>query len=124
MSLQVHMLRKTFVSLTLALLLLLNSACSAQQTQMEPTFGPTQIVEPTQSLDQLPVTEADVPRVSVKEAKAAFDSGEAIIVDVRSDAAYEASHVAGAINIQLGEIESNPAGLKLDKSQWIITYCT
>ena len=57
-------------------------------------------------------------------ARAALERGEAVIVDVRSDAAYEVSHIAGAINIQLGEIETNPTGLNLDKDQWIITYCT
>ena len=60
----------------------------------------------------------------LKEAKAAFDSGAAIIVDVRSAGAYAASHVPGALNIQLGEFETNPTGLELDKDQWIITYCT
>lgn len=62
--------------------------------------------------------------MSVEDAKAALDSGEVIIVDVRSDAAYQASRVAGAINIQLGEFETNPAGIDLEKDQWIITYCT
>jgi rhodanese-related sulfurtransferase len=60
----------------------------------------------------------------VEDARAALDSGEAVIVDVRSEAAYETSHVAGAINIQLGEFETNPAGINLEKDQWIITYCT
>lgn len=99
------------------------SACSAQSTQ---TAQPTQIIEPasTQAPANLPRTEAEVPRVSVQEAKAAFDSGEAIIVDVRSDSSYEASHIAGSTNVQLGEIETNPTGLPLEKDQWIITYCT
>ncbi len=35
------------------------------------------------------------------QAKAAFDSGAAIIVDVRSPQAYEASHIKGAISIPL-----------------------
>ena len=99
------------------------SACSGQTTQTAP---PTPVVAPvfTQTPANLPLTEAEVPRVSVQEAKAAFDSGAAVIVDVRSAEAYEASHVAGAMNIQLGEIETNPTGLNLDKDQWIITYCT
>jgi 3-mercaptopyruvate sulfurtransferase SseA len=71
-----------------------------------------------------PVTEADVPRVTVEEAKAAFDEGTAIIVDVRSQAAYEASHVDGALSIPLNEFETNIAGVDLPRDQWIITYCT
>jgi 3-mercaptopyruvate sulfurtransferase SseA len=73
---------------------------------------------------QAPKTEADVPRISVKEAKPALDSGKAIIVDVRSAESYAASHAVGAISIPLTEIEADPAGLGLDKEQWIITYCT
>lgn len=73
---------------------------------------------------QIPQTEADVPRISVEDAKAALDGGEAVIVDVRSAESYAAGHAAGAISVPLTEIEANPAGLGLDKEQWIITYCT
>ena len=73
---------------------------------------------------QIPQTEADVPRISVKDAKAALDGGKAIIVDVRSAESYAAGHAAGAISIPLSEIEADPTGSGLDKEQWIITYCT
>jgi len=118
------MSRKVYVLLAISVLILSASACSAQPTQSEPT-APTQIIEPvfTQSPSDLPLTEAEVPRVTVEAAKAALDSGAAVIVDVRDPVAYETSHIAGAINIQLGEIETNPTGLNLDKDQWIITYC-
>ena len=108
------------------LLMLVSVSCSTQPTQARPTLAPTQIVEPvfTQSSGDLPLTEADVPRVSPEEAKAALDSGAAIIVDVRPPGDFEASHVGGAVNIPLAEIENNPTGLTLDKEQWIITYCT
>jgi len=59
--------------------------------------------------------DAKVPRVSLVEAKAAHASGSAIFLDVRSPEAYQLDHIAGAINIPLGE---------LDPEQWIITYCT
>jgi rhodanese-related sulfurtransferase len=62
--------------------------------------------------------------VSVRDAKAALDNSTAVILDVRSPAAFQASHVTGAINIQLGEIETNPTALPLAKERWIITYCT
>ncbi len=124
--------RKTNILLTVTILAFAVQACSASSPTTEPTIAPTQtlvatqIIEPvsTQPQANLPQTEAEVPRVSVEEAKAAFDSGAAIIVDVRSAGAYAASHVPGAINIQLGEFETNPTGLELDKDQWIITYCT
>ena len=99
---------------------------STQTSSPELTPSLTEIIEPTltEPTAQLPLTEADVPRVTVQDAKAAFDRGEAILVDVRGADAYRVSHVAGAINIQLGEFETNPLGLNLDKDQWIITYCT
>jgi hypothetical protein len=102
------------------------SACNAQPTQSPPTLIPMQVIAPvfTPSAANLPLSETDVPRVSVEDAKAALDGGEAVIVDVRSADAYAASHIPGAINIQLAEIESNPTALNLDKNRWIITYCT
>lgn len=107
-------------------------ACNASSPTAEPTIAftqtlvATQIMEPvsTQPQANLPESEAAVPRVSVEQAKAAFDSGAAIIVDVRSAKAYAVSHVPGAINIQIEEFNTNPTGLALDKDQWIITYCT
>lgn len=115
--------------LSASLLLLLTSlACNALLPQAEPTStsAPTQIIEPvfTQSSENLPQSEAEVPRISLEEAKAALESGAAVVVDVRPPDAFAASHVAGAVNIPLLEIERNAEGLTLDKDQWIITYCT
>jgi 3-mercaptopyruvate sulfurtransferase SseA len=73
---------------------------------------------------QIPQTEDAVPRVTVEEAKSAFEDGKAIIVDVRSAESYAAGHMAGAISIPLANFENNIEGLSLDKDQWIITYCT
>jgi 3-mercaptopyruvate sulfurtransferase SseA len=69
-------------------------------------------------------TQAALPRVSIEEARSALESGAAILVDVRSVESYKASHIAGAISIPLNEIEAGPDQLNLDKTQWIITYCT
>jgi hypothetical protein len=108
------------------LMLFVLSACSAQPTQAQPTSAPTTIIEPgsTQASGDLPQTEADVPRISVEEAQVAFESGAAIIVDVRSPDAFEESHIAGAISVPLGAIERDLANVPLNKDQWIITYCT
>ena len=131
--------KKNHILLTFAVLALTALACNgllplptqnAAPTQERlPTqeFAPTQIIEPVPTQPQnnnLPQTEGEVPRVTVEIAKAAVDSGAAIIVDVRSPGAYEHNHVAGAISIPLGAIELDPTNLQLDKNQWIITYCT
>lgn len=72
----------------------------------------------------VPLTEADVSRIDVHEAKAAIDSGQAILVDVRSAESYTKGHAAGAVSIPLENFEKNIGKLSLEKSQWIITYCT
>ena len=124
--------RKIHTLLAIIILAFAIQACNTPSPTTEPTIAPTQtlvatqIIEPvsTQTQANLPESEAAVPRVSVEETKAALDSGAAVIVDVRSTGAYEASHIPGAINIQLGEFETNPTDFELDKEQWIITYCT
>ena len=69
-----------------------------------------------------PNDDVAVPRVSLQEARAAFDAGSATFVDTRSLGSYEASHIAGAISIPLGETLERLQ--ELDPGQWIITYCT
>ena len=64
----------------------------------------------------------DVPRVNPQEAYEALQSGQAILVDTRSSADFDLSHVQGAINIPLAEAEAIIPTLDLD--QWYITYCT
>ena len=116
--------RNIFLSITV--LAFVTLACNALLPLPTQTSAPTQIIEPvsTQPQGNVPLTEAEVPRVDVNAAKAAFDSGQAVIVDVRSQSAYDASHIAGALFIPLGEFETNISNIDLDKEQWIITYCT
>ena len=99
----------------IAFFVLVLSACSSATPAAEPTTVPQ---------EGIPQSEAAVPRVSVEDAVAALQSGEAIVVDVRGAEAYQAGHIPGALSVPLGEIETNPDGLALDKEQWIITYCT
>lgn len=124
--------KNTEIILALSILLLATLACNSVLPQTEPAASPAPtldlpqptFVSPTQSQQELPLTEADVPRVTVEDAKLAFDNGEAIIVDVRSAEFYAESHIAGAVSIPLGEFEINIANVPLDKNAWIITYCT
>jgi 3-mercaptopyruvate sulfurtransferase SseA len=110
----------------LAVLLSATMACNFVADQTEPTTAPTLQVIPTQPQGQsnVPLTEADVPRISVEEARVAVESGEALLVDVRSAEAFAAGHAAGAISIPLVNFERDPAAIDLKKDQWIITYCT
>lgn len=67
----------------------------------------------------------EIKRVTLEQAKSAFDSKEAVFVDVRDSGSYNIGHVPGALNIPLSEIEAGTANLsQLKPDQWIITYCT
>ncbi len=71
---------------------------------------------------ELPLAVADIPRVSLADARAAFDSGQAVFVDVRDANAYATAHIPGALSIPLAEIGTNRP--QVSSSTWIITYCT
>jgi 3-mercaptopyruvate sulfurtransferase SseA len=64
----------------------------------------------------------EVPRVTLEEAKAAFDGNSAVFVDTRSETSYADGHIPGALSIPVSELESRIN--ELDPDQWIITYCT
>ena len=124
------------VLLAIFLLLLASLACNAVLPQTESTtaptlaptenLSPTEITEPvsTQPPANLPENDAQVPRVPVDQAKAAFERGDAIIVDVRGADAYAREHIPGALEVSLSAIQTDPTNLPLDKNKWIITYCT
>lgn len=121
------MKRKNYFLLLFFTLLLASLACNTSQPTASPaTPHPLVLTLPAQeqSTNTVPLTESQVPRISVEDAKAAFDSGKAIIVDVRSPDAYKNGHAEGAINIPLGYFETDIVNIPLEKDQWIITYCT
>jgi rhodanese-related sulfurtransferase len=65
---------------------------------------------------------ADVPRISVEEAKKDFDAGLAVIVDSRGESAYAQEHIKGSINIPGGSPDEKFAALPKDKK--IFVYCS
>jgi hypothetical protein len=68
------------------------------------------------------LSDIDVPRVKLRDAKAAFDTGEAVFIDVRSRITYQISHIPGALSIEIPEIEEATADF--DRDGLYITYCT
>lgn len=64
----------------------------------------------------------NIQRISLGDAKAAFDLKQAIFLDVRGDPYYSQGHIPGALSISTAELESRLG--ELDKNAWIITYCT
>jgi hypothetical protein len=103
--------KRKFLFLCITMIALVLAACApaTPQPQLEPE-GPSAGVP------------QEVQRITLEESKAAFDNNSAVFLDVRSAAAYEASHIPGAVSIPLQFLE--PRIAELDPGQWIITYCT
>ncbi len=65
----------------------------------------------------------EIPRTSPEAVKAKMDTGASItIVDARSKAEYEQSHIAGAISIPFDEIAQRYKELNSDNE--VVLYCT
>lgn len=62
----------------------------------------------------------NIERVSVQDARAAYDQGSAVFVDVRTPEEYDQGRIVGAVSIPLLDLP-NRIG-ELDPNAWIITY--
>ena len=67
-------------------------------------------------------TSDGVQRITTVELRNALAKGEAIVIDVRSEAAYNNGHIKGARLIPAAEIASHLNELPRDKM--IVTYCS
>ncbi len=61
-------------------------------------------------------------RVSLAEAKQAYDQSQAVFLDVRPADSFREGHIPGSVNIPLEELEIRVN--ELDPNEWIIPYCT
>ncbi len=64
-----------------------------------------------------------VLRMSMADFKARVDSGDVVVVDVRSVADYRLGHIPGARSIPLYEVEARADELR-GVAKPIVTYCT
>ena len=62
-----------------------------------------------------------IRRMTIQEARAAADSGGAVIYDVRNKESYAAGHIKGARLVAYDEVEQHLSEFPKDKL--IITYC-
>lgn len=75
-----------------------------------------------QTTKATPAQNADeTRRINIQETQAAIAAGNALIVDVREESAYKASHIKGAKSFPLPQVEKRVGELPKDKL--IITYC-
>ncbi len=61
-------------------------------------------------------------RIGLAEAKKEFDTGNAVFIDTRAEAAYKNEHVKGAINITENTLEEKYKEIPPGKK--IIAYCS
>lgn len=76
----------------------------------------------SQPLNTRSIPYPDVPRVSPQETQQRLEQGQAVLVDVRDKARYDAAHAAGAISIPEAEMAARLSELPRDKE--VILYCT
>jgi hypothetical protein len=69
-----------------------------------------------------PMAMASAPRISVPEAKALADRGEAVFIDVRDVRSFEAGHIPGALQIPLDYVQGEIPWFPEDRL--LIPYCT
>jgi len=95
------------VLVTSAILISCNATSKSQQkTQLEP-----------------PTTYADgARRITIPELEALMKNNEAVVIDVRNQAAYDLGHIPGSKLIPAGEILNHISELPRDKM--IVTYCS
>ena len=67
-----------------------------------------------------PASVEQIVRVSLDDAKAAFDASTAVFVDVRASSSYEVSHIPGAVSIPLNDLPARMG--ELHPASWIIPY--
>jgi predicted sulfurtransferase len=78
---------------------------------------------PVATASPAPAATSDgVRRVTVAELKDLLDKNEAIVIDVRNQASYDAAHVKGARLIPEAEILKHVD--ELPKNKLIVTYCS
>lgn len=85
-------------------------------------LSPTPTVPTGPLQDSAEDTFPGIPRVSLADARTAFDTKTAVFMDVRDSDSYAASHIPGALSLPLAELDQRLN--ELSGSDWIITYCT
>ncbi len=68
-------------------------------------------------------SDAEVPRISIEDARKDFDNGTAVIIDARGDFQYKQEHIAGSMGIMdVGPVEQDYPNIP--KGKKIIVYCS
>lgn len=107
------------ICLVLAVGLACNNAASPTITKVEPTK--TSASAPKNDGHDHD-GEDNVARISIEDAKKAFDAGTAVFVDTRDISSYNFNRIKGAVNLPMSEYATG--WQKLPKGKKIIAYCS
>jgi 3-mercaptopyruvate sulfurtransferase SseA len=113
------------LSATMMFLVLVLTACNSLEQHHATSVagndaGTTQTANAQQAAATLPGD--GVRRITTVDLKNMMDKGQAIVVDVRADASWEAGHIRGSRHIPTDKILSEAESLPRDKT--IVTYCS
>jgi len=95
-------------------------ACNSHEGSV--TKLTSQSKSPTPIPQQVHNPADDARRITAEELYKMYEKNEVLIVDTRNDAAFNQSHIKGAILIPANEVGSRLKELPKDK--FIATYCT
>lgn len=97
-----------------------SGSASGGVTQAARSADPVLDDIPTQGAPRIPYP--DVRRTSAADAKAAFDAKNAVFIDARGQVYFDTGHIPGAIPMTDQDLTARMGDL--NRSDWIITYCT
>lgn len=95
-----------------------NSADSRANAQATPTSA----ASPRAATPPQQVPYPNVARISLADAKKAYDAGLAVLVDTHSPEMFANERIEASINMPFNEVESYLS--KMPKDKMIITYCS
>ena len=84
----------------------------------DPRFSPA----PVYTAPEPKAAQDEAPRISLADAKKAYDDGTAVIIDARGADVYKQEHIKGAINITSETLKEKIKQLPKDKT--LIVYCS
>lgn len=133
-------MKKLFIIAIIMLVAMQLSACTIKSNPPTPTlvatFTPTGVpvvttppavistTSVTPSSTPIP-TASPVPKLTVQEVKLKIDSGSVfVLVDVRSKADYDKSHIVGAVSIPIQELPTRYIEIPTESEIIVYSACT
>ena len=97
-------------------------ACTDAASPIAGNTAVTKPATPAASRADSHAEEDNVPRITLADAKKAYDAGEAVIVDVRDEMAYKQEHIKGALHIPTAQLDAKFDSIP--KGKKVIAYCS